>query len=136
MIPTLLVTLVVLHQRNIALWCKGGNRMLVDHLLTAFAVNHNRKIIEGLDLSSDLEPVRQIYGDRHTVFAQLVQKVILNIDGFVHKSTPLRFATMNVYSFSNLQLFRYYTTNCLLVSRKIFSQRNINPYQILHVAEP
>lgn len=58
--------------------------MLVNHLLLAFAVHDNGEVIKRFDDPPDLKAVRQVNGNGDVFFAKLVQKIVLNVDGFVH----------------------------------------------------
>jgi len=62
--------------------------MFVNHLLPAFAVDNNRKIIERLDMASNLETIGQVDRYRNAFLAELIQKRILNINRFVHQWLP------------------------------------------------
>lgn len=78
----------VLHQRYAALWRKGGNGMLVHHLLASVTVDDNCEIVKCFDDSPDLKAVGQIYCGRDILFTQLVQERILDVNGLVHMTYP------------------------------------------------
>jgi hypothetical protein len=78
----------LLHQRNRTLRGKGGDSMLIHHLLAAFAVNNDGKIIKCFNVPANLKSIGQIDGYSDAFFAQLIQECVLNVDGFVHNGTP------------------------------------------------
>jgi hypothetical protein len=76
------------HQRYGTLRRKCRDRMLINHLLAAFAIDDNGKIIERTDDPADLKPIRQIDGNGNVFFSKLIQKSVLDIDRFVHHGPP------------------------------------------------
>ncbi len=62
--------------------------MFVNQLLPSFTIDHDRKIIKRLYMTAYLKSVRQIYRNGNAFLAQLVKKMILNIDGFVQINLP------------------------------------------------
>jgi hypothetical protein len=64
---------------------KRGNGMFVHHLLTAFTINNDREVVKGTNKSSDLEPISQVYGYGNALFTQLVEEIVLDINGFIHQ---------------------------------------------------
>lgn len=80
----LLIAAVILHQGHITLRHERGDSMLVHHLLTAVAVNHDGKIVKSFDRSTDLKAVCKVYRGRNVLFAQLVQERVLDVNGLVH----------------------------------------------------
>jgi hypothetical protein len=77
-------TAVLLHEGDVALWHKRADRMLVYHLLAALAVDNDGEVVKGTDDAADLKPVGQINSDRNAVFAKLIEKRILDVNGLVH----------------------------------------------------
>lgn len=84
-VGSLRIRAVILHQRYIAHWRKGRNRMLEYHLLAAIAVNDNRVVVKSANNPSDLKTICQINGYWNALLAQLVQKRILDINRLIHR---------------------------------------------------
>ena len=66
--------------------------MLVDQLLLPIRFNHDGKVVKSLDQSTDLKSIDQVHNYRDVVLANLIQKIILNIDRFAcgHSLAPRR----------------------------------------------
>jgi hypothetical protein len=79
----LLVAFVPGRQTNIARWHDRGNSMLVNHLVHTVFQQHN-KLIEGIDSPLKLNAVYEINGDGNFLFAQQIQKRILQRLPFSH----------------------------------------------------
>ena len=63
-------------QVHVAARNHGGDRVLVHHLADGIA-KHNDELIEGLDLTLELDAVDEVYGDRDTLLAQRVEVRVL-----------------------------------------------------------
>jgi hypothetical protein len=66
--PDLILVLRFLHERYIPQRLERRDRVLVHHLLAAIAVNDDREVVKRFNRPSDLEAVRQKYGDRDALF--------------------------------------------------------------------
>lgn len=110
--------------------------MLVYHLLTSVTVDHDRKVVECLDCAPNLKTVGQVDRGRDILFAQLVQERVLDINGFVHNRYPQLSFYCHFHSKIGAEPSRNYTMNLLVICRKVFRFGNVNPLNVLHMAEP
>ena len=68
--------------------------MLVDHLLLAHDIEHDREVVEAAHTALDLETVDQMDGHGNILFAHLIEEAILQIDCLVgHKTPPFYVST-------------------------------------------
>src|SRR5690606_2057551 len=121
---------------NVALRGKGRDRVLVNHLLAAVALDDNRKIVECAHHAPDLKTGRQINGHWNAVLAELVEERILNVDGFAHG--PLPPSRRLITSIFKLipELSCYYSMDGVQVGDKISFVRHIHPFDVLHPPKP
>lgn len=79
---------MILHKRNVALRGKRRDGMLVNHLLTAFRVDDDRKVVKSFNNAANLKAIGQIDRYRDAVLAQLIEKRVLYVYRFVHWQLP------------------------------------------------
>jgi len=127
---------LLLSQGYVALRHERGNGMLVHHLLTSVAVDHDRKVVECLDRAPNLKTVGQVDRGRDILFAQLVQERVLNINGFVHNRYPQLSFYCHFLSKFGAEPSRNYTMNLLVICRKVFRFGNVHPLDVVHMTEP
>ena len=70
--------------------CRRDSRdgMLVDHLLLAHDIEHDREIIKTAHTALDLETIDQMDGHGNILLADLIEETVLQIDHLIRHKTP------------------------------------------------
>ena len=71
-------------QAHVARRHDRGNRVLVDHLADAVLQQHH-ELVKGIDLTLQLDAVDEVDRDGHPLFAQGIQKGVLQRLAFGHR---------------------------------------------------